>query len=485
MLNDLAEPRFATPRNLFRPTLGAEVNETAAQLGKPLSRWQRFVADTAYELNTSGDLQYRKVVLSVGRQQGKSYLSLCRHLDRALNGYYRYSSPQITVYTAQTRQAAAEQVTHAWYEQIAGSPIEEELDNGRPRKQAGSESLSFSRSHGRILVQPSNEKAGHGLSNVGVADIDEAWSHKDDKGYLLEQGLAPTQLATTSPQLWVSSTAGASAIGSPYWYGTLEAERARIEANQPDSRVAFFEWAAPDDADPSDPQSWSMGCPAMGETITQEAIAFQYESMPEDDFARSILNQWRGTLAQLIDAKAWLACRDTNAVADTTRLWLAVDASPLPTGGVTASIAFAGWVGNKVVVELIENAPGLSWVADRVREITRAQRFQSLTIDGIGPANSILPDLRAKSRAPVEVTDATTLGAACGRILQGVLEGSVLHRGQAALDAAVAGAGRRQLLDGFAFSRRHSSADLSPLIASTLAHWQAAIRPTAPSLRIM
>jgi hypothetical protein len=65
----------------------------------------------------------------------------------------------------------------------------------------------------------------------------------------------------------------------------------------------------------------------------------------------------------------------------------------------------------------------------------------------------------------------------CGALYDAVVAGTVAHRGQAALDDAVAGAARRTLLDAWAWARRSSHADICPLVAATMALW--ALR-TAP-----
>ena len=45
------------------------------------------------------------------------------------------------------------------------------------------------------------------------------------------------------------------------------------------------------------------------------------------------------------------------------------------------------------------------------------------------------------------------------------------HRGQRELTDAIKGAGRRSLGDQWAWARRLSTADISPLVAVTLASW--------------
>jgi hypothetical protein len=44
------------------------------------------------------------------------------------------------------------------------------------------------------------------------------------------------------------------------------------------------------------------------------------------------------------------------------------------------------------------------------------------------------------------------------------------HRGQEEVNAAVEGAAKRTLIDSWAWSKKHSQANIAPLVAVTLAH---------------
>jgi hypothetical protein len=52
-----------------------------------------------------------------------------------------------------------------------------------------------------------------------------------------------------------------------------------------------------------------------------------------------------------------------------------------------------------------------------------------------------------------------------------VMEGTLRHAGDARLTAAVAGAGQRTLGEAWAWGRRQSTSDISPLVAASLARW--------------
>ena len=61
------------------------------------------------------------------------------------------------------------------------------------------------------------------------------------------------------------------------------------------------------------------------------------------------------------------------------------------------------------------------------------------------------------------------MAEACGLFFDSVMRGEVRHRNPPELLAAIDGAARRTLNDRWAWSRRNSGTDISPLVAATLA----------------
>ena len=76
---------------------------------------------------------------------------------------------------------------------------------------------------------------------------------------------------------------------------------------------------------------------------------------------------------------------------------------------------------------------------------------------------------------PVEVTDVQEMTRSCGTIYDLISEDGLRHSGDDALDVAVKGAGQRTVGDAWAWSRRSSSVDITPLVAVTLAAGRVAV----------
>jgi phage terminase large subunit-like protein len=125
------------------------------------------------------------------------------------------------------------------------------------------------------------ESAGHGAqADTGV--LDEAFAYVDDR---LEQAMKPAMVARPQPQLWIVSTAGTE--DSLYLNEKIDDGRMRAAAEQTSS-VAYFEWSAPEDADPGAEDTW-FGCmPALGLTVPVDAIRSDFESMREPEFPEGV-----------------------------------------------------------------------------------------------------------------------------------------------------------------------------------------------------
>jgi hypothetical protein len=78
---------------------------------------------------------------------------------------------------------------------------------------------------------------------------------------------------------------------------------------------------------------------------------------------------------------------------------------------------------------------------------------------------------------PVRGLDGPEHAQACGRFVDAVNEETLRHLGSLDLLNAIRAAKTRSLGDRWAWSRKSSSADISPLVAATLALWAAMGQP--------
>jgi hypothetical protein len=434
--------------------------------------WQRHVADVALELDPDTRLLvYRRVVLTVPRQSGKTTELLATMVHRA-QAWRR----QRISYTAQTRLKARKKWDEEHVPVLEGSEF---AGLFRVTRQIGQEGIRWRNGSIHGLDAPSDDAAHGDVLDLGV--IDEAFAQVDAR---VEQGMAPAMITRPQPQLWVVSTAGKSKSASPYLWGKVEAGRLAAEAGLTQG-VAYFEWSAPNEADPADPATWWACMPALGHTVTEQAVAAEFADMDLGEFRRAYLNQWLDetpTEWLVIGQQAWQAIKDpASQVVD--RPAFAVDMTPDRTW---ASVGAAGCRADGLRhVELVEHRRGRSWVVPWLKErVDRADAWSpcAIVIAPSGPANSLIPEAEATGLEVLKPSVGEIAGAS-GAFYDGTGANPLVdepawlrHLGQPDLDLAVAGALRRDLGDRWLWARKNVGVDLSPLPAVTLALWGHATR---------
>jgi phage terminase large subunit-like protein len=104
-------------------------------------------------------------------------------------------------------------------------------------------------------------------------------------------------------------------------------------------------------------------------------------------------------------------------------------------------------------------------------EICGRHEVRAVVIDGRSAATTLVDPLRQRG-VTVTVTQAAQMAKACGGFYDAVMDGQLKHLDQPSLNVALSVARRRQIGDGgWGWSRRDSDADITPIVASTLALW--------------
>lgn len=404
--------------------------------------WQRLVADVGCELTPAGLPAYREVFVTVPRQSGKTTLFLSWQLDRALN----WGRPQRSAFTAQDGQSAKEKWRDELFPLVESSrlaPLVRKTTVGAADTAMHFKTGSF------IRVLSSSASAGHSKT-LHQAVMDEVWHDADDRR---EQALRPAMITIPDAQLLVCSTAGTMA--STVYNRKVAAGRKAV-AEDTGSGIAYFEWSAPDEWDPDDEDSWWEFMPALGHTIGPEAIrAEQHDGgMTPEDFRRAYGNRPTGAMDLVIPYEVWekVSQPDVQPTGDHS---LGLDVAE--DRGSAAIVAFGGGV-----LELIEHHPGTGWVVDRCNELT-AKLGARVARDAGGPAGALQGLERCDDLAGKDVVKA------CGSMYDAVMNELVQFRADPAFNAAVEAAVKRPVGDNFVWSRKHTAADVTPLMAATLA----------------
>lgn len=432
-------------------------------MGTPLMPWQRMAADVALEIDPrTGRLAYREVIITVPRQSGKTSLLLPVAVHRG----QAFDAPQRTVYTAQTRGRARQKWADDQVPAIQKSIFGRRVQSIRYANDSETLYWSNGSTYG---VEGSSETAGHGKT-LDLAFIDEAFAEQDSRK---EQALRPTMLTRPEPQLWIVSTAGNER--STFLRSKVDAARIRCANNEPSS-IAYFEWSADPVADPADPDTWWSCMPALGHTVTEDAMRAAQHAMPAAEFARAYLNVWPDGLAAswaVIGKDEWTRAADHESrIPDPAPRVFAVDTSP---ERAWSSIAVAAIrEDGREHVEVVDHHRGTDWVVARLADLVARWNAPGPVVLAGPAAHAFLDDLRAEGvdALAMSLTDSKD---AAGQLFDKV-PGAVRHVDQLSLNTAIAGATRRTVGDAWAWSRRGDT-DISPLVAVSAARWALARIP--------
>ena len=416
--------------------------------------WQRQVVDVALEVDESGELVYREVVLTVPRQSGKSTLLVALMLWRCL----AWGNRQRVAYTAQTGSDARKKVIDDFAPMLMDSPLAAMVQ--KVYRLNGDPSINFVNGS-RIQALPTTITAGHGMTLTGGGFIDEAFADVDDRR---EQALLPAMATCPDAQLWVVSTAGTDESA----YLNRKVLTGRECAVKGSGRIAYFEWSAPDGCDADDPAVWAECMPALGHTISTAAVEHARATMPDGEFRRAYLNIWTRNDERVIPGSLW--DRVQSDAAPDGRLVFAVDVT---LDRSMASIVAADETG---CVEVVDNRAGVDWLPDRIAELTERHRAP-VALDAYGPAGVLADVLEERKITPIRYTTRDACFAA-NLFYDEIVNGTARVRPHDALTLAVAAAEKKPLGSSWLWARMNPRADLSPLHAATIAYHAARHRNT-------
>jgi hypothetical protein len=284
---ELVPPRLETPRP--SDVVGSYGAEAAgwirAYLTAELRPWQRYALERVLEHRADGSLRWRRVILTVSRQSGKSVFArgACAWRVGAADVF---GEPQEVLHIANLRATAH----RIW---LAAARQLETSIGATVRRSNGQEAIELlDGSAWRLAASTLDGGVG---SSVSMAFVDEAWRIGRE---VVDGAIAPTMLERVSPQLILVSTAGDG--GSLL---LLEDREAAIgELADPDTaRTLLLEWSAPPEADPGDVEAWRLASPHWT-PARLEALQHAHATTPsESDWRRQYLNQW------VLAARSWIA----------------------------------------------------------------------------------------------------------------------------------------------------------------------------------
>lgn len=433
--------------------------------GLELDPWEEFVLVNALGEREGGKWAAFEVGVEVSRQNGKGTLLEARELA----GLFLLGE-RLIIHSAHQFDTSLE----------AFRRLEDLID--------GCEDLSrrvkrVSRSHGeegiellnrqRIRFRTRTKGGGRGFTGDCLI-LDEAMVLSE----AFHGALLPTLSARSvnaNPQVWYTGSAVDQQV---HEHGRVFARVRERGHKGEDPSLAWFGWGldytTPDDVPAevaADPEAWAQANPGLGIRISAEHVEKEHRSMDPRTFAveRLGVGDWPagdGT-ENVIDMETWAALTDGQSAADGA-VCFAFDVTP---DRSYAAVAAAGTRADGLShIEIVDHRRGTGWIVERLAGLVERHASIAVVCDASGPAGSLVPELQQRGVVVTAVT-AREHAQACGRLYDAVDQGSVRHRGSRELTAAVKGAARRTLGDAWAWSRKSSGVDISPLVSCTLALW--------------
>lgn len=441
-----------------------EVIELCAMTGLLLDPWQVLVLEGALGVRPDGKWLAQSVGVEVARQNGKGSLLEARELA----GLFLFGEKLIT-HSAHQFDTSLEAFKRL-LERIESCPDLEQRVK-RVSRSHGEEGIELKGGQ-RVRFRTRTKGGGRGFTGDCII-LDEAMILPESAlGALL-----PTLSARPNPQVWYTGSAVDQQV---HEHGRVFARVRERALGGDDPTLAYFGWGLDfDDPDAvpaevaEDPEAWAMANPGLGIRLGVEFTGEEHRSLEPRTFAveRLGVGDWPAGdgSVNVIDPQVWdQLADDRSEIAG--GVVFALDVSP---DRARSCIAAAGRrVDELLHGEVVQHGRGTGWVVERLAELVQRHPTIAVVVDGAGPAGSLIPDLQQHG-VVVTPVNAREYAQACGALYDAVAERRLRHTGPPELAAAVRGAAKRPLGDAWAWSRKSSSVDISPLVAVTLATWAA------------
>jgi hypothetical protein len=464
------------PRIFWAPpgsvsSAGQEVIELAASVGLILDPWQAWLIEQGLAEDAAGNWLAFEVAELLSRQNGKGGV-----LEAvALGGLYLFGD-RLGGWSAHEFKTCRE-----GFLRVSGLIDSSDDLRGRVKQMRtshGEEGIELLDGR-RLLFMARSTASGRGFTGDRLF-LDEA-QHLGESAL---GAMLPTMSARPNPQVWYAATAPDKDLAPCEVLARLR----KRALKRRDPSLVYAEWSIePHDEfcppgcgehdDPSSVRSWAKANPALGIRITVDHVAREYAAMSAAGFAKERLGvgNWPVDEAawQVIGEEAWGALADpASQVVDPVAF--AADVTPDRSWG---SVAVAGRRADGLLhVEVVDHKPRTSWMVERLVELAGKWQTCAVVVDGAGAAGSLIAPLEAAGVEVIKPTARET-AQACGQLVELATDSKAIrHLGQPMLAVALAGAQRRDLGDSWAWARKTSSVDISPLVAVTLAAWGFATR---------
>lgn len=426
-------------------------------LGEPLDAWQEWLVIHLGELLPDGRPRFRKVLVIVARQNGKT------HLSRVLILYWLFVERVRLVLGTSTDRNEAKRAWMTLLEIIQEHPhLGGEL--GTVRHVIGGELMrTVDRAEYRFAAN--NKSAGRGAT-VHRWLCDELRQHTSWDAY---NAASHAQNAVPDAQtVFITNMGDDTSI-------VLDAVRDSateyIETGVGDPRLGLFEYSAPPGGDPTDVRNLAMSNPNLGYRVDVDSLigdairAKRKGGLELASFRTEVLCQRVHAMDAPIDPDAWSALGTSTPVDLSEHRSTVALCLDVALDGSHATLAAAAVIDGTVRVEIVKAWDGFG-CTKRVRAelpgIVARVKPRTIGWFPAGPAAVLAADMTEKRREgwPPRRTTIQEMRADLTAVCMGfadlVSAGEIAHPGDPLLDAHVGQAAKLPRGDGWVFTRRGS-----------------------------
>lgn len=425
---------------------------------------QRFLAIHGMELLPDGRPRFRRVLVLMARQNGKTYLM------SMLANYWMYLRGPMHILGSSTKTAMAIKawllaIKHAQAQPILAAEIP--VGRGRGIRMAGGRE-SWSITNGSTYEPvASNEDGGRGDALDRVLS-DELRSHKDYSAY----GASYYAMrARPYAQWWGISSMGDDT--SVVLNDLRDAAIAFIEAGVGDERLGLFEWSPPAGSNPLTPRALAAANPNAGRRFpmsdllaeARTAVAKGGEALT--DFKTESMNMRVPAMNAAIDAAAWKLSTVPGSIRPLRASMAAVVdvsydghhaslvlAAPMPDGRIRVEEAGAWTSDEKLGPAAAQMEAALPDLMARInpRVFARVPGPSDAAGAGLDKVKNRLP--WTPRGVKLEKITGGQVPGMCMAFATMVSAGNIVHSGQPLLDDHVIGAEKLHQGDVWRFSRK-------------------------------
>lgn len=437
-----------------------------------LDEWQKWLIRHVLERYPDdhpkypGQLRYRQVIISMGRQNGKSVLG-------AIFGLYgillQARGPEVISVASTVPQA-----------EIIYKRVKHVIDNNPSLKKrfktTGTRGIVSRReaAPGSYVVKAGQESTLQGVT-ISLCLFDEVHICKPETWDAVVFG---TSARENGLVLGITTAGDSNSELLKRLYKT--GHKAAATEPESDERFGFFLWEAPEQLPVDSPEALIAANPAIAcgrMDIDQEINVVR--SMPENQARRYRLNQFVASEASWLPMGLWHGAPKGNVPKGVPFVLTVARAENWEYATITASCKYKGKVYTEVVASFVN--PSLEQLEEVCRDLYRRLKPMKFFME-LANLRELAYALRDRG-VPVEYLTAGQMSNACAMAYSLLAEGKVVHADDPLVNYQQPRAVAKNVGEGWRISLRESAGDIDAVIATVIGIYAAeTTKPAAPSL---